>query len=243
MPAGETDALKKAAAEYAVALIEPGMVVGLGVGSTAIHATRRIGARVAAGELEGIVCVPCSLGTEQAARELGLPLTTLEEHPEVDLTIDGADEVDPNMDLIKGAGGALLREKIVAQATRREVIVIDEGKLSPNLGTRSAVPVEVVEFGRGATIKYLRQLGCEPKLRLNGSGKPFRTDQGNLIVDCEFRPIEYPDQLDEAIRRSAGVVEHGLFLGLATDLVVAGAGGIRHYRRGDAIEMRGGRHG
>lgn len=218
------------AGEFAAGLVEPGMVVGLGVGSTAIHATRRLAARFAAGELPGIVCVPCSNGTEAEARALGLPLTTLEDVLAVDLTIDGADEVDPEWDLIKGAGGALLREKIVAQASRREVIVVDGGKQTPVLGSRFALPVEVVPFGHRATARFLAGLGCEPRLRL-ASDDPFRTDQGNYIYDCAFGPIAEKRALARSLAERAGVVEHGLFLGLVTDLVVATPGGVSHRRR------------
>jgi ribose 5-phosphate isomerase A len=145
-------ALKRQAAEQAVAFIEAGMVVGLGEGSTAIFAIRHIAALIESGKLTGILGVPCSSRVEATARELGIPLTTLDDRPLVDLTIDGADEVDPALNVIKGGGGALLREKMVAQATRREIIVVDEGKLSDRLGTQWALPIEVVEFGWGATV-------------------------------------------------------------------------------------------
>jgi ribose 5-phosphate isomerase A len=144
------DELKRRAAERAVELIRPGMVVGLGFGSTAFHAVRHIGALIASGELYDIVGVPCAAGTEVEARRVGIPLSTLDEQPRVDLTIDGADEVDPRLNLIKGGGGALLREKMVAQASLREVIIVDESKLSAALGTTFALPVEVVAFGWGA---------------------------------------------------------------------------------------------
>ena len=222
---------KRAAAQHAVTLIEPGMVVGLGVGSTAIHAVRQIAALLRNGVLRDIICVPCSKSTHAVAEELGIPLTTLEDHPCVDLTIDGADEVDAAMNLIKGGGGALLREKIVAQASAREVIVCDESKLSTYLGERWALPVEVVPFGHGATRKYLQSLECEAKQRTTNGGEPFFTDQGNFIYDCNFGRIENPAELAALLDPRAGIVEHGLFIGLATDLIVAGADGIRHARR------------
>jgi ribose 5-phosphate isomerase A len=175
--------------------------------------------------------VPSSLQIEAEARRLGIPLTTLDEHPVVDLTIDGADEVDPDLNLIKGGGGALLREKIVAQASRREIIVVDESKLSPALGARWAVPVEVVPFGWRSQAAYLESLGAQPILRLNSDGTPFTTDQGNLILDCDFGPISQPAQLAARLSERAGIVEHGLFLGLATDVIVAGVEGVRHLER------------
>lgn len=226
----DTEGLKRRAAEAAVELVRPGMVLGLGHGTTAHHALVRIAELLRSGELRDIRGVPCSLQVEAAARELGIPLTTLEEHPELDLTIDGADEVDPELNLIKGGGGALLREKIVAQASRREVIVVEEGKLSPALGTRCALPVEVVPFGWKAQLRYLESLGSRVTLR-PGDGAPFRTDQGNLVLDCRFGPIGDPYALARELDARAGIVAHGLFLGLATDLVVAGPAGVRHLRR------------
>ena len=222
---------KQLAAEQAVEFIESGMVVGLGHGSTAIFAIRRIAELLKAGTLRAILGVPCSMQVAAEARQLSIPLTTLEEHPVIDVTIDGADEVDPNLDLIKGAGGALLREKIVAQASRREIIVIDESKISPALGTRRQLPVEVVPFGRRTQIRYFTSLGARVDVRTNSDGTLFKTDQGNLILDCAFAPIADPASLAAQLSRRAGIVEHGLFLGLATDVIVAGAEGVRHLRR------------
>jgi ribose 5-phosphate isomerase A len=206
------------------------MVVGLGAGSTAIYAVRRIAQMLRDGKLRDIVAIPCSRQVEAEARQLGIPLTTFMDHPAIDLTIDGADEVDPELNLIKGGGGALLHEKIVAQASRREIIVVDDSKLSPMLGTQHVLPVEVVTFGWRSQSLYLEALGARVTLR-QGSGQPFKTDQGNLILDCAFSPIPKPAELAERIRTRAGVVEHGLFLGLATDLIVAGKDGIRHMTR------------
>lgn len=208
------------------------MVVGLGHGSTAILAVRRIAQLLRDGHLVDILGVPCSLQVEEEARRLGIPLTTLEEHPVVDLTIDGADEVDPKLDLIKGGGGALLREKIVAQASQREMIVVDESKLSPALGTRWALPVEVTPFGWRSQQSYIQSLGASVVLRESSDGAPFRTDQGNLILDCSFGPISEPIRLATKLSQRAGVVEHGLFLGLATDVIVATDQAIRHLKRG-----------
>jgi len=224
--------LKQQAADFAVQFVESGTVVGLGHGSTALLAVRGIAQRLRAGSLTGIVGVPCSVAIEGEAASLGIPLTTLDDHPMVDLTIDGADEVAPSLDVIKGGGGAFLREKMVAQATRREVIIVDESKLSPALGTRSPVPVEVVRFGLRAQVAYLEDLGARVAMRRTADGAPYQTDQGNLILDCSFDPIADPAELARRLESRAGIVEHGLFLGLATEVVVAGAKGIQHLKRG-----------
>jgi ribose 5-phosphate isomerase A len=228
--------LKRQAAERAVEeWVESGMVLGLGHGSTAIWAVRRIAELLRGGQLRDILGVPCSIQVEEEARRLGIPLTTLDEHPVIDLTIDGADEVDPNLDLIKGGGGALLREKIVAQASRREIIVVDESKLSPALGTHWAVPVEVVPFGWRSQAAYLESLGAGLTMRQNDDGTPFKTDQGNLILDCDFGPLAQPGQLATRLQERAGIVEHGLFLGLTTGVVVASVEGIRCLERGEGV--------
>ncbi len=230
MSAASSPSPKQQAGERAVDFVESGMIVGLGVGSTAVFAVRKLARLLQSGTLRDIYGIPCSLSVESEAQRLGIPLTTLEEHPVVDLTIDGADEVDPALNLIKGGGGALLREKIVAQASRREIIVVDEGKLSQRLGERWAVPVEVVPFGWGATRRYIEGLGAQVTLR-EKDGAVYHTDQGNLILDCAFGPIDDLAQLDHALAARAGIVEHGLFLGLATDLIVAGESGIRHAQK------------
>ena len=222
--------LKKQAGETAAQLVESGMVIGLGTGSTAIFATRRIAQRLQSGDLSDISAIPTSLATEAAARELGLPLSTLARHPRVDLTIDGADEVDPAFNVIKGGGGALLREKIVAQASERLVIVVDESKLSEQLGANWAVPVEVFPFGWHSQAAFLRGLGADAVLRKNGAD-PFQTDQGNLILDCDFGLIRDPAALDKTLQARAGIAEHGLFIGMARDVIVADAHGIRHLRK------------
>lgn len=228
-----SDLYKKQAAERAAEHVESGMVVGLGTGSTARYAVRRIGERLQANELKDIVGVPTSETTAAEARRLRVPLTTLAEHPVVDLTIDGADEVAPDFGLIKGGGGALLREKIVAQASRRVIIVVDEAKLSPALGTKWALPVEVVSFAWFPESEFLRGLGADVVLRRGRDGEPFVTDQGNWILDANFGPIADPPALAVILEARAGIVEHGLFLGLATDVVVAGPGGVRELGRGD----------
>ena len=222
---------KQQAAERAVEFVESGMVIGLGHGSTAIFAIRRIAELLKAGALKAILGVPCSAQVEAEALQLGIPITTLEEHPVIDLTIDGADEVDPNLDLIKGAGGALLREKIVAQVSLREIIVIDESKLSPALGTHRELPVEVTPFGWRAQAAFIETLGARVSVRQTETGTFSKTDQGNLILDCTFGPIAQPALLGTALSERAGIVEHGLFLGLATDVIVGGAEGVRHLTR------------
>ena len=223
-------ALKQQAAERAAEFVQAGMIIGLGTGSTAIFATRRIARRIQSGDLRDVLAVPTSLATEAAALELGIPLTTLAEQPRLDITIDGADEVDPDFNLIKGGGGALLREKIVAQATARLVIVVDDSKLVDRLGRTWAVPIEVIPFGWQSQAAYLQSLGAAPVLRQDGD-QPYRTDQGNIILDCDFGPIADPAALARDLKSRAGIVEHGLFIGMARDLVVAAEDGLRHLRK------------
>ncbi len=224
--------LKQAAAERAVEWVESGMVVGLGHGSTTVFALRRLAALLGEGQLHDVLGVPCSLAVEREARELGLPLTTLEEHPVIDLTIDGADEVDPALNLIKGGGGALLREKIVAQASRREVIVVDESKLSPALGTQWPVPVEVLPFGWRTQVAFVESLGGTAALRRGADGAPFGTDNGNWVLDCQFGPLDDPAALAARLEARAGIVAHGLFIGLASDVIVATPRGLHHLGSG-----------
>lgn len=224
----DANQLKQAAAEKAVSFVESGMVVGLGVGSTAIFAVRKIGAMIRAGELKDIVGIACSLSVEEEAVKAGIPLTDLGQNPIIDLTIDGADEVDPDLNLIKGGGGALFREKIVAQASKRELIIVDENKLSPALGTNWPLPIEVNPFGWETHIDFLKTLGGEPNLRINEDGTTYITDQNNYIIDCDFGPINNPIDLSNTLNNRVGIVEHGLFLGLATDVIVARPGKIEH---------------
>jgi ribose 5-phosphate isomerase A len=218
---------KQQAADRAVEYVEPGMVVGLGAGSTAILATRRIGQLLREGRLRDIVGFPCSSVIEAEARALGIPII-LDPLDTVDLTIDGADEVDPELNLIKGGGGALLHEKIVAQASLREIIIVDESKLSPALGTHWPLPVEVIPFGWHSQLRFLESLGARVTVRQQSDGTPFKTDQGNLILDCAFGPIRQPAMLAAKLDTRTGIVEHGLFIGLATEVIVAGADGVRH---------------
>jgi ribose 5-phosphate isomerase A len=218
---------KQQAAERAVAYVASGMVVGLGAGSTAILATRCIGQLLREGRLHDIVGFPCSSAIEAEAHALGIPIT-LDPRDAIDLTIDGADEVDPDLNLIKGGGGALLHEKIVAQASRREIIIVDESKLSPALGTHWPLPVEVIPFGWHFQLCFLESLGARVTVRQQSDGTLFKTDHGNLILDCAFGPIRQPAALAARLDARTGIVEHGLFIGLATEVIVAGADGVRH---------------
>jgi ribose 5-phosphate isomerase A len=224
----DRDALKREAAVQAVRLITPGMTVGLGTGSTAIHAVREIARRHAAGELPGLRCFATSSEIARAARAAGLPLLDGAGPAIIDVTIDGADEVDPRLNLIKGGGGALFHEKIVAQATRRQIIIVDEAKMSPVLGTRHALPVEVIAFGAESQRVFLEELGGHPVLRTNPDGTPFATDEGNIIYDCNFGPIADPEELAAELRARTGLVEHGLFLGMTDDLIIGTPQGLRH---------------
>jgi ribose 5-phosphate isomerase A len=228
----QRDQLKQAAAERAAELVQPGMVVGLGTGSTAVFAIRRVAARLRSGELDQIVGVATSKSSEAEALRLGIRL--LDDFPrEIDLTIDGADEVDPAMHLIKGGGGALLREKIVAQASRRVAIAVDEDKLSPALGTRHPLPVEVVGFGWESQASFLEQLipGSVATLRPELDGDRYITDNGNLILDWATGALARPAEVAIRMDSRAGIVGHGLFLDLATDLFVGGPEGVRHLTR------------
>jgi ribose 5-phosphate isomerase A len=220
-------AYKQQAAEAAVGEVRSGMAVGLGTGSTAIFATRRIGQMLESGELRDLVGFATSQETRREAERLGIPMLPEELPRELDVTIDGADEVDPQLNLIKGGGGAHLREKIVAQATARELIVVDETKLSPQLGTNHALPVEVLEFGWASQVRYIESLGATTTIRAGADGAWFRTDQGNLIVDCAFGPIDDPAALADALAAHAGIVGHGLFLGLTDAVIVASPSGVR----------------
>jgi ribose 5-phosphate isomerase A len=220
-------ALKKEAAEYAVRYVQSGMTVGLGTGSTAIFAIRHIGALLQQGELKNIIGFATSKASWDAAVELKIPMMTEDLPQDIDVTIDGADEVDPQLNLIKGGGGALLREKLVAQASTREVIVVDESKLSPRLGTKHVLPVEVLPFGWKSQARFLQSLGAKYIVRQTPDGKDYLTDQGNLILDCDFGPIADAAKLATELEHRAGIVEHGLFLNLTHNVVVAGSTGVR----------------
>jgi ribose 5-phosphate isomerase A len=223
----QQDHLKKLAGETAAKLVEDGMVVGLGTGSTATYAIQALGQRV---ENEGlrIFGIPTSARTMEQARNVHIPLTTFAEHPEIDLTIDGADEILPGpLYLIKGHGGALLREKIVAAASKRMVVVADSSKIVKKLGELCSVPTEIVPFGWEATQKKLERLDARPTLRLGTDKKPYITDGGHYILDCAFGAIDDPKEVAHHLDHVVGLVEHGLFLKFATEAVVATADGIK----------------
>src|SRR5580704_6588851 len=222
--------LKAAAAESAAAQVMDGMIIGLGSGSTAALAVSALGRRVSEGLR--IVGIPTSDATAAQARALGIPLTSLAVVSQIDMTIDGADEVEEgSLNLIKGLGGALLREKIVASASKRLVIVVDDRKLVSRLGARGPVPVEVVPFGWQATARELLDMGAKPALRLNQDGEPFISDGGHNILACAFGPIVSPESLAGKLDHIVGLVEHGLFIGLTSEVHVAGAGGVRVLNR------------
>ena len=201
--------------------VRDSMVLGLGTGSTADQFLQCLAAALKQGRLRHIRGVPTSKQSERRARELGIPLTTLIECPRPDLTIDGADEVDPSLNLIKGLGGALLREKIVAQNSAKLIIIADASKAVGKLGTKSMLPVEVVPFAHEVQEPFLRSLGAVPSLRRTPDSTPFITDNGNYIYDCRFRGIDDPHDLESTLRCRAGLVETGLFLGMATLALIA----------------------
>jgi ribose 5-phosphate isomerase A len=227
MAATEQDQWKKAAAEAAARLVQSGMVVGLGSGSTAALFVSALAQRISQENLR-IVAIPTSEKTEEQARTLKIPLTTFAEHARIDLTIDGADEVElGGLGLIKGHGGALLREKIVAAAGQRMAVIADETKLVKRLGSLVSVPVEVVPFGWQTTERRLRDIGGNPALRLDVGGKPYVTDGGNYIFHCAFKPMENPKEIAHHLDHVVGAVEHGLFLGFASEAIIGGRDGVK----------------
>jgi len=220
----DRDQLKRAAAERAVEFVESGMVLGLGTGSTAAFVVERLARRVVQG-LQ-VTAIPTSEHTAELARRLGIPLATFGEHRRLDLAIDGADEVErASLNLIKGHGGALLREKIVAAASERFIVVVDDEKLVDRLGERAALPVEVVQFGWQATAASLEKLGAMPELRQT-DGRAFVTDGGNFILDCRFASIADPQRLECLVNMIVGVVENGLFVARTSAVIVASDVGV-----------------
>jgi ribose 5-phosphate isomerase A len=233
------DDWKQQAAERALTLVEDGMTLGLGTGSTAARFVDLVGQKVKAGLK--LRCVPTSEATRAQAERLGIPLITLDQQPYLDLTVDGADELDGDLRLIKGGGGALLIEKIVATASGRMVVIADASKQVATLG-KFPLPVEVVRFGLGATRNMIEVLaadaGCrgEIRQRMRSDGQPFMTDSGNFILDCAFGSIPEPEALDEALKLIPGVVENGLFLGIADAAIIAGPGGVTMLERDEDDE-------
>lgn len=219
----DQEEMKKIAAEKAVELIEDNMIVGLGTGSTVKYALKKIGERVSNGLV--IQGIPTSNQTRKLAQKYNIPLTTLAEHPEIDITIDGADEIDSDLNLIKGGGGALTREKIIAFHTKQLVIIADDSKVVKSLGIDFPLPVEVTKFGWEATKKSIEDFECVCTLRKIFED-PFITDNGNYIIDCEFDRIPDPEQMEQSLNMIPGVVENGLFIGLANKAIVGGTQGI-----------------
>jgi ribose 5-phosphate isomerase A len=222
----DREEMKRAAASRAVAEVEDGMILGLGSGSTAAFAVEALAARVAKGLR--IAGIPTSKATAALARQRGVPLTSFAEHRRIDLTIDGADEVERGtLHLIKGLGGALLHEKIVAAASARMIVVVDDSKLVHRLGTRAPLSVEIVAFGWQSVLDRLREAGVAPKLRTGeGENEPFVTDGGNYIADCTVTDISDPAGLEQRLAALVGVVESGLFVGLASRAIVGGPTGL-----------------
>ncbi len=220
----ETEKLKQLAAERAVEEVESGMIVGLGTGSTIYHALLKLGEKVRSGL--DIIGIPTSKQTEEVATQQGISLSTLGEHPVIDLTIDGADEVNPTLDLVKGAGGALVREKIIAYASKRLVIIVDEGKLVEQLGSNFPVPVEIVPFGWGSTQLALNRICRDSTLRPN-----FVSDNGNYILDCAFDGIPDPVATESIINNLPGVVENGLFINRTDQVIIGTASGVQILKR------------
>lgn len=223
--------LKQQAAAAALEHVVDGMVLGLGSGSTAEAFVTALAARHAAGHVRDICGVPTSERTAALARRLGVPLTTLEQRPRLDLAIDGADEVDPALQLIKGRGGALLREKVVAASAERFVVIVDDTKLVDRLGQRMPLPVELVAFATPLVVRRLQHLGGTPTLRRTSAGDPFITDEGHVILDTQFAPIDDPEALAAHIAAIPGVAAHGLFVALASAVIIAEPTGVRWRRR------------
>jgi ribose 5-phosphate isomerase A len=217
---------KHAAAERGASLVRSGMALGLGSGSTSALMVQAIGRKLREGSLRDIIGVPSSSGIAAVARESGVPLATLDERPVLDLNLDGADEVDPDLNLIKGLGGALLWEKIVATASRQVVILVDDSKLVNRLGTKAPLPVEVVPFGWKTHLAFVESLGGQPTLRTEPDGRPFVTDEGNYILHCRFDGIANPTELEARLLNRAGIVGTGLFLGVAHQVIVGKSDGV-----------------
>lgn len=220
---------KEAAAMEAVKYVEDGMVVGLGSGSTANIAIKMIGEKIRADDIE-VIGIPTSAASDLLGRAVGIKIGDLDDHRLVDMTIDGADEVDAELNLVKGLGGALVREKMVAASTRVEMIVVDASKLVEHLGQNAPVPVEIINFSYNSTVRRLATLGCEPVIRV-ANGRPFVTDNGNLIADCRFDTIDDPESMESRLNLVPGVVDNGLFIGLADKVIVGSENGVRIIER------------
>lgn len=224
--------LRQLAAQRALDFVQSGMTLGLGTGTTTRYFIDLLGEKLAAGGLHDLRGVPTSHGSAEQAQRLGIPLVSLEEYPELDLAVDGADEVDPNFNLIKGLGRALMREKVVETHARRLVIVVDDSKLVPRLGTRGPLPVEILPFEAPVHVRWLNTLGCRAELWLEPDGLPARTDNGNYLARLWFpKGIRHPKALARKLAARPGILEHGLFLDMADTIVVAAGSGVQVLER------------
>ncbi len=224
------DTYKKQAALAAIAEIKKGMVLGIGHGSTVHFAIQGLAKLIGSGELTDIVVIPCSKKSHRKSENAGITVVEFNSRQKIDIMIDGADEIDPSFNLIKGGGGALLREKILAQASERVIIIADHQKLSPKLGTSFSLPLEISEFGWDHQIEFIQSLGGKAELRKQDNDKIVLTDQGNYLLDCNFGAIDDLKDMARKLEKRAGILEHGLFLNLASDVIVAGPDGIQHHR-------------
>jgi len=220
------DKLKRESAEKAVEFIKSGMILGFGTGSTFNHVLHVLSEKLKSGELKNIVGIPSSEKTEKLADELQIPTSTLNNFSALDLTIDGADEVDIKLNLVKGGGGAHLREKIIAQASKKYIIIVDESKISKSLGEKWAIPIEVIKMALKVEMNFLKSLGAKVKPRLDSEGNLFISDEGNYILDANFGIIKNPQNLAKKLEKRAGIVEHGLFINMADYVLVAKENGI-----------------
>lgn len=224
--------MKKQVAVYASRFVRSGTTIGLGSGSTMAFFIRALGQRLQSGELRKVLAVPTSERTAQQAHSAGIPLTTLDDHSQIDVAIDGADEVDADLNLIKGLGRALLREKVVATYAHSFIIIVDVSKLVSRLGTRGPLPLELDPFGAGAQLRWIETVGCRAELWRDEDGTPFLTDNGNQLARCWFEEgISEPESLARDLESRPGIVEHGLFLNMATKVIVADEGRVRELER------------
>jgi ribose 5-phosphate isomerase A len=222
----DTEHYKQQAAEHALYYVQNGMVIGLGSGSTARYMLIGLSERLRDGRLRDVIGVPTSEATAELAHSLSIPLTTLDEHDQLDVALDGADEIDPQLNLIKGLGGALLREKIIAASARQFIVFADQRKLVARLGEHTPLPVEIIPIARALCVRRLAELGLEPTLRRADDGSAVYTDEGNLILDCSSTSFIDSAALNVAIKAIPGVVDHGLFLGIASVALIVGPSGI-----------------
>jgi len=223
----KSELLKRKAAEKGVEFIKSGMVLGFGTGSTFNHVLDILAEKIKSKEIENIIGIPTSNKTLELAQKLNIPCGKLSDHPILDLTIDGADEVDSKLNVIKGGGGALLHEKIIAQASKKYIIIVDETKLSENLGEKWYVPIEVVKMALEVETKYLQSLGARVVFRENDDRTPFVTVEGNYILDANFGIMKSPKRIAKKLDRRAGIVEHGMFLGMTDRVISASRNGVQ----------------